>query len=100
MRNQPGLRVAAPYYDDDVYIDEIARSVAERLEQIDFESGSDHRVLPRHAVRHAHRGRPVLRAVPKNDRSASAEATPATRSTDHDLSVPLRPSRMVEALHG
>jgi protoporphyrin/coproporphyrin ferrochelatase len=37
MRNQPALRVAAPYYDDDVYIDEIACSVAERLEQIDFD---------------------------------------------------------------
>ena len=37
IRNQPALRVAAPYYDDDVYINEIARSVAERLEQIHFD---------------------------------------------------------------
>jgi len=37
MRNQPALRVAAPYYDDDVYVDEIARSVAERLEKIHFD---------------------------------------------------------------
>ena len=37
MRKQPALRVAAPYYDDDSYIDEIARSLADRLESVDFE---------------------------------------------------------------
>jgi hypothetical protein len=37
MRKQPALRVAAPYYDDDAYIDEIARSLADRLESVDFE---------------------------------------------------------------
>jgi protoporphyrin/coproporphyrin ferrochelatase len=37
MRNQPSLRVAAPYCEDDVYIEEIARSLSRRLAQIDFE---------------------------------------------------------------
>ena len=37
MRKQPALRVAAPYYDDGAYIDEIARSLANRLESVDFE---------------------------------------------------------------
>ncbi len=37
MRNQPCLRVAPPYYEDDFYIEEIARSVTTRLAQIDFE---------------------------------------------------------------
>jgi ferrochelatase len=37
MRKQPALRVAAPYYDDGAYIDEIARSLADRLESVDFE---------------------------------------------------------------
>jgi ferrochelatase len=37
MRNQPCLRVAAPYSEDDIYIEEIARSLTERLAQIDFE---------------------------------------------------------------
>jgi len=37
MRKQPALRVAAPYYDDDAYIDEIARSLADRLGSVDFE---------------------------------------------------------------
>jgi ferrochelatase len=32
MRRQPTLRVAAPYFDDPVYIDEIALSIARRLE--------------------------------------------------------------------
>jgi protoporphyrin/coproporphyrin ferrochelatase len=37
MRNQPALRVAAPYYDEDAYIDEIARSLVDRLASVDFE---------------------------------------------------------------
>jgi ferrochelatase len=37
MRNQPSLRVAAPYCEDDVYIEEIARSLSRRLAQVDFE---------------------------------------------------------------
>jgi ferrochelatase len=37
MRNQPVLRVAPPYYDDDAYIGEIARSMADGLDNLDFE---------------------------------------------------------------
>jgi ferrochelatase len=37
MRKQPALRVAAPYYDDTAYIDEIARTLADRLESVDVE---------------------------------------------------------------
>ncbi len=37
MRRQPTLRVAAPYYDDSAYIDEIVRSAARGLAKIDFE---------------------------------------------------------------
>jgi protoporphyrin/coproporphyrin ferrochelatase len=37
MRNQPALRVAAPYYDDDAYIEEVARSLTDRLASVDFE---------------------------------------------------------------
>jgi ferrochelatase len=37
MRRQPTLRVAAPYYDDPVYIEEIAHSVTNRLRALDFE---------------------------------------------------------------
>lgn len=32
MRRQPALRVAAPYFDEPVYIDELARSIERRLE--------------------------------------------------------------------
>lgn len=32
MRRQPTLRVAAPYFDDPIYMDEIARSIERRLE--------------------------------------------------------------------
>jgi ferrochelatase len=32
MRRQPALRVAAPYFDEPVYIDEVARSIERRLE--------------------------------------------------------------------
>jgi ferrochelatase len=37
MRWQPALRVAAPYYDDPVYIDALARSVRVGLAGLDFE---------------------------------------------------------------
>lgn len=36
LRNQPALRVAAPYFDAPEYIDEIARSLEERLEALHF----------------------------------------------------------------
>lgn len=37
MRNQPSLRVATPYYDDDVYVDAIVSSLRNRLSSVDFE---------------------------------------------------------------
>jgi ferrochelatase len=37
MRWQPAIRVAAPYYDDPVYIDALARSVRSELAKLDFE---------------------------------------------------------------
>ncbi|MET3905771.1 ferrochelatase [Bradyrhizobium sp. S3.3.6] len=37
MRNQPALRVAAPYYDQDTYIDAIADSLTERLISAGFD---------------------------------------------------------------
>jgi protoporphyrin/coproporphyrin ferrochelatase len=37
MRWQPAIRVAAPYYDDPVYIDALARSVRAVLDRLDFE---------------------------------------------------------------
>jgi protoporphyrin/coproporphyrin ferrochelatase len=37
MRHQPSLRVAAPYYDDPPYIEEITRSIRRRLSELDFE---------------------------------------------------------------
>jgi len=37
MRWQPAARVAAPYYDDPVYIDALARSVRSDLASLDFE---------------------------------------------------------------
>ncbi|MEH2487601.1 ferrochelatase [Bradyrhizobium sp. AZCC 2230] len=37
MRNQPTLRIAAPYYDEDSYIDAIAGSLSDRLSSAGFE---------------------------------------------------------------
>lgn len=37
MRNQPALRIAAPYYDDDAYVEAIACSLVNRLSSADFE---------------------------------------------------------------
>ncbi len=37
IRGQPALRVAAPYYDDPPYIEEITRSIRTRLAELDFE---------------------------------------------------------------
>ena len=37
MRWQPALRIAAPWYDDPVYIDALARSTRAGLEKLDFE---------------------------------------------------------------
>jgi ferrochelatase len=37
MRRQPALRVAAPYYDDPQYIEEITHSITRSLGELDFE---------------------------------------------------------------
>jgi ferrochelatase len=37
IRRQPSLRVAPPYFDDGIYIDEIARSISDHLARLDFE---------------------------------------------------------------
>ena len=37
LRWQPTLRVAAPYYDDPIYIDALARSTRDELAKLDFE---------------------------------------------------------------
>ena len=37
MRWQPAIRVAAPYYDDPVYVDALARSIRAGLASLDFE---------------------------------------------------------------
>ncbi len=37
MRWQPAIRIAAPWYDDPVYIDALARSTRAGLEKLDFE---------------------------------------------------------------
>jgi protoporphyrin/coproporphyrin ferrochelatase len=37
MRHQPVLRVAAPYYDDPPYIEEVTRSITRRLSELDFD---------------------------------------------------------------
>jgi protoporphyrin/coproporphyrin ferrochelatase len=37
VRNQPALRVAAPYYNDETYVDAIAGSLTERLFSVGFE---------------------------------------------------------------
>jgi protoporphyrin/coproporphyrin ferrochelatase len=37
LRWQPALRTVPPYYDDPVYIEALANSLAEHLEQLDFE---------------------------------------------------------------
>jgi ferrochelatase len=37
MRGQPAVRIAAPYYDDPVYIGALARSVRTGLARLDFE---------------------------------------------------------------
>lgn len=37
LRRQPSIRVAPPYFDDDFYVAEIARSVSDHLAKLDFE---------------------------------------------------------------
>jgi protoporphyrin/coproporphyrin ferrochelatase len=37
MRRQPALRVAPPYFEDDVYIESVAHSIADHLAGLDFE---------------------------------------------------------------
>jgi protoporphyrin/coproporphyrin ferrochelatase len=37
MRRQPALRIAAPYYDDRIYIEALASSTRAELKQLDFE---------------------------------------------------------------
>jgi protoporphyrin/coproporphyrin ferrochelatase len=37
MRRQPSLRVASPYYDDDIYVAEITHSITDHLASLDFE---------------------------------------------------------------
>lgn len=53
MRNQPALRVAAPYYDEETYIDAIAGSLAERPPQCGCRAGRHRRILPRYAAQYS-----------------------------------------------
>jgi ferrochelatase len=37
LRRQPSIRVAPPYFDDDFYVEEVARSISDHLAKLNFE---------------------------------------------------------------
>jgi protoheme ferro-lyase len=100
MRNQPALRVAAPYYDEDTYIDAIAGSLTERLFSVGFEPdvivASFHGMpLSTHVA-----GRSLLCPV-SQDYGPRSDTLGATARTPHrDVPVTLRSGRMVETVYG
>ena len=71
LRRQPTVRVAAPYYDDKVYIDALASSMRDRARQAVVRAGDHPRLVSRHAGGLRPQGR-SLRAALHRDHAAAA----------------------------
>ena len=99
MRWQPAIRVAAPYYDDPVYIDALARSVRASLADLDFEP--EVLVASYHGIPQAYfdKGDPYFCHCAKTTRLLREAMGMSEERLLHDLSVALRPRRMAEALY-
>ena len=98
MRWQPAIRVAAPYYDDPVYIDALARSVRASLADLDFEP--EILVASYHGIPQAYfdKGDPYFCHCAKTTRLLREALGMDEKRLLHDLSVALRARRMAEAL--
>ena len=99
MRWQPTLRVAAPWYDDPVYIDALARSTRASLAALDFEP--EVLLASFHGIPRAYfdKGDPYYCHCAKTTRLLRAALGIERRAAAHDLPVALRPRRMAAALH-
>ena len=99
MRWQPALRVAAPYYDDPVYIDALAASLQASLGKLDVRARGDPRLLPRHAGGLLRQGRSLSLPLRQDGAAVAREARACDDKLHADLPVALRAGRMAEALH-
>ena len=99
MRWQPSIRLAAPWYDEPVYIDALARSTREGLARLDF---TPEVVLASfHGIPQAYfdKGDPYYCQCAKTTRLLRLGARMGGRTSADDLPVALRPGRMAEALY-
>ena len=99
MRWQPAVRIAAPYYDDPAYIDALARSTRAGLARLDFEP--EVVLASYHGIPQAYfdKGDPYYCHCAKTTRLLRESARLERGLFAHDIPVPFRSRRMVEALH-
>ena len=100
MRWQPALRIAAPYYDDPVYIDALASSVRAGLAGLDFEP--EVVLASYHGIPQSYfdKGDPYYCHCAKTTRLLREALGWSEERAQDDLPVAVRPRRMAEALHG
>ena len=67
MRWQPAIRIAAPYYDDPVYIEALARSIRSSLAGRRFRPRGSARFLSRHSAGRSSTGRSLLLPLRQDD---------------------------------
>ena len=94
MRWQPAIRVAAPYYDDPVYIDALARSVRAAPRRARFRAGGPGRLLSRHSAGLFRQGRPLFLPLREDDAALARRARHERGGAAHDLSVAVWARRM------
>ena len=99
MRWQPALRVAAPYYDDPVYVGALARSVRAGLASLDFEP--EVVLASYHGIPQAYsdQGDPYYHHCAETTRLLRETLGMSEERLKHDVSVALRARRMAEALY-
>ena len=74
LRRQPTVRVAAPYYDDKVYIDALASSMRDELGKLLVPARGDPRVVSRHAGGICPQGRSLREALHRDHAAAARGA--------------------------
>ena len=99
LRWQPAVRVAPAYYDDPVYIDALAASIARASGHARLRARGADRLLPRHAAAAISRRRPLPLPVPEDLAAPAREARLGERALAHHLPVALRQRAVAAALH-
>ena len=97
LRRQPTVRVAAPYYDDKVYIDALAASMRDALGKLTFEPEvilASYHGMPEDYIR---KGDPYEKHCIETTRLLRAALGMTDEQADADVPVALRPRQVARA---